>query len=141
MKICPDCHRVVTALDAIEMDGKSYHKSCRICYRCGKIIQDPFLSPKQVLQGHSYHLSCLNATQVCCICGKATHSYVRDFWGNFACPEHGSICLYCGKIAQHRKTFKYTYSLDGEKVLREEQVCDSCADSIILNSAEFFCKN
>ena len=131
MKICPDCHKVVTALDAIEIDGKFYHKSCRICYKCGKIIQDQLLYPKQEFEGHSYHFSCLHAAPVCCICGKITHRYVRDFLGNFACSEHGSICQYCGSIVRHGHTFKYTYIQDGERVSRDEQICDKCADSII----------
>ena len=47
MRTCPDCHKVVTALDAVEIDGKFYHKSCRICYKCGKVIRDDFFHPKQ----------------------------------------------------------------------------------------------
>ena len=77
MRICPDCHKVVPALDAVEIGGKYYHKSCRICYKCGKVINDDFLHPKQEFEGHSYHFSCLHAAQTCCICGKVTHRYGR----------------------------------------------------------------
>ena len=110
MRICPDCHKVVPAMDAVEIGGKYYHKSCRICYGCGKVINDDFLHPKQVFEGHSYHFNCLHSAQTCCICRKVTHRYVRDYWGNVACN---------------------TYIQDGERIILEKQICDRCAQSIV----------
>ena len=136
MKVCPDCHKVVTALDAVEIDGKSYHKSCRTCYKCGKIIRDEFLHPKEVFEGHNYHFSCLHSASVCCICGKTTHHYVRDYWGNIACREHGTTCQYCGTIIKNGQSFKYSYFADGGKKIVDRFICDNCADSIVKTPEE-----
>ncbi len=131
MRICPDCHKVVPALGAVEIGGKYYHKSCRICHKCGKVINDDFLHPKQEFEGHSYHFSCLHAAQTCCICGKVTHRYVRDYWGNVACEEHGAPCQYCGSIVKKGQSFKYTYIQGGERITLNKQICDKCASSIV----------
>ncbi len=131
MRICPDCHKVVPAPDAVEIGGKYYHKSCRICYKCGKVIDDDFIHPKQEFEGHSYHFSCLHAAQTCCICGKVTHRYVRDYWGNVACEEHGAPCQYCGSIVKKGQSFKYTYIQGGERITLNKQICDKCASSIV----------
>lgn len=131
MRICPDCHKVVPALEAVEIGGKYYHKSCRICYKCGKVIDNDFLDSKQEFEGHNYHFNCLHSDQICCICGKKTNRYVRDYWGNVACEEHGDICQYCGRIFKKGQPFKYTYIQDGERIIQERQICDKCAQSIV----------
>lgn len=136
MRTCPDCHKVVTALDAVEIDGKFYHKSCRICYKCGKVIRDDFFHPKQEYDGHYYHSSCLPTSPVCCICGKKTHRYVRDYLGNVACTEHGSVCEYCGRIARQGRTLTYTYFLNGERVSKDKLICDKCAGSLVTTPEE-----
>ena len=131
MRICPDCHKVVSALDAVEICGKFYHKKCRICHKCGKVINDDFLHPKQVFNGHYYHFNCLHLVQICCICGKETRKYVRDYWGTVACEEHGGICQYCGSIVKKGQSFNYTYIRDGERIVRERQICEECVQSIV----------
>ncbi len=136
MKVCPDCHKVVSALDAVVLKGKTYHKSCRICYKCGQVIEDNLLLPKQVYQGHSYHYSCLNSAQVCCICGKKTLHYVRDYWGNTACAEHGHICLYCGSFVREGQTFLFSCVREGQKLSEPRWICDKCQVSIVRTPEE-----
>ena len=131
MRVCPDCHKVVPALGAVEINGKFYHKSCRICYKCGKVINDDLLHPKQEFEGHSYHFDCLYSARTCCICGKQTHRYVRDYWGNVACSEHGNICYYCGRIIKNGQSIKYTCFKDGKRAVKERQICDKCTQSIV----------
>lgn len=139
MRVCPDCHKVVSALDAVEIGGKYYHRACRICYKCGKLIDDDFLHPKQEFDGHSYHFNCLHSAKTCCICGKETRRYVRDYWGNVACEEHGSVCQYCGSIIRTGQSFKYTYVKDGERVILDRQICDKCAESIVKTQEQIEC--
>ena len=131
MRICPDCHKVVPALNAVEIGGRFYHKSCRICYKCGKVINDDFLHPKAEFEGHYYHFNCLHSPGICCICGKENRRYVRDYWGNVACEEHGEICQYCGSIVKNGQTFNYSYIRDGKRIIQDRQICDRCASSIV----------
>lgn len=134
MKICPDCHKAVTALDAVEIGGQFYHKSCRTCFKCGMVIDDK--SKKAVCEGHSYHYDCLHSDQVCSICGNVTHHYIRDHWGNVACVSHGHVCSYCGSIDNTGKSYDLTYVINGEMRPSPSWMCLRCSDSIVKSVAD-----
>lgn len=131
MKICPDCHKVVPAIDAVEIDGKSYHKRCRMCAQCGGLIYNG----KEVDNGKSYHASCLHQTKVCAVCGKPTYRYIPGYWGDVACSEHSDTCRYCGQFLSPRtrggNSFSYTYVRNGERICREEKICGLCQETIV----------
>lgn len=131
MRICPDCHKIVSAVDSVIIRGQYYHKSCRVCHNCGKVIR----FSKQEFGGHSYHALCLRAILKCCVCGKRLESVHTDWYGNLACDEHYHTCYYCGKIITPQiggeDEIKLNNYINGERETHSYYICGNCKSSII----------
>ena len=133
MKVCPDCHKVVNAIEALEIGGKYYHRACRTCVLCGNIIH----SDRVVSEGKVYHLRCLKAGATCAVCGKQSRHYRTNFWGQAACVDHAQTCMYCGRFlsaATHGgRQIKYTYNRDGERCQKEVPLCGLCERTLVAS--------
>ena len=131
MRVCPDCRKVVNAIEALEIGGKYYHRACRTCARCGNII----LSDKEEFKGKVYHSRCLHAGVTCVVCGKQTRRYKTNFWGQAACAEHAEACWYCGRFlseaTQGGRRVKYTYNRDGERTQKDVPLCGLCERTLV----------
>lgn len=136
MKICPDCHKVVAAIDAVELEGNYYHKSCRTCAKCGRVIT----GSKEFVNGKVYHSECLHEGNVCVVCGKPVDRYVRNYWGDVACVHHAQVCHYCDKfISEHTlggKSVRYTVVRDGKTTSKDVPMCGMCERSVVRTPEE-----
>ena len=127
MKVCPDCNRIVSAVDAVLIGGKYYHRSCRTCCRCGKLI-----SGRRVLfQDKPCHPECASKPVTCSICGNSIRRYREDRWGNIACPEHAHRCHYCGRFLSPATRGGGYLSLPSAGSSRKIRVCGLCQDSLV----------
>jgi len=131
MRVCQDCHKVVSAIDAVLIGGKYYHRACRTCTECGQLVEEK----PEMYNGKPYHMYCLHSPKICCVCGKKTTNYVEDFWGYKACYEHARKCLYCGRIlsplTQGGHMVNHSYFLNGERKVDEVPMCSLCEQSIV----------
>lgn len=136
MRVCQDCHKVVSAVDVVEIGGKYYHRACRTCAECGKLIS----SKPEMFMGKPYHSFCLHSPKTCYVCGKPTTDYVVDFWGNKACTEHAIMCHYCGRfhapITQGGRMIDHSYYLDGKRKVDKVPICTVCEQSIVKTSQD-----
>lgn len=135
MRVCPDCHRVVSAVDSVCIDGKYYHRSCRTCCRCGREI----LGRRVLFDGKPCHPECQSKPVTCSVCGKSIHTYQEDFWGNIACPQHAHTCHYCGRFlssATHSgRKIQIPYYGDRSASTYSTWICGLCDDTLITTPA------
>ena len=131
MRICPDCHKIVSAMDSVMIGGQYYHKSCRVCHKCGEVIK----LGKHEFGGHVYHASCYLESLKCCVCGKQVLSPYTDWYGNVACNEHAHYCTFCGRIITPaiggEYPIEYGYLEDGIRNIRNAYICGDCKSTVI----------
>ena len=131
MRVCPDCNKVVSAVDSVLIRGKYYHKRCRVCYKCGEVIK----LGKHEFDGHVYHTDCFLSKMRCCVCGRMVLNPHTDWYGNVACDEHAHLCHYCRRFitpdigGEH--PFQSGYFEDGVKKVYDGYICGECKSAII----------
>lgn len=127
MKVCPDCNRIVSAVDAVCIGGTYYHRSCRTCCRCGKLITGRL----ELFDGKPCHPECQSKPVTCSICGKSVRTYREDHWGNIACREHAHTCQYCGRFLSPSTHGGKLFSLQSGASSHDVWVCGLCADAMV----------
>ena len=131
MKVCPDCNRIVSAVDAVSIGGRYYHRSCRTCCRCGKLI----LGRRELFGEKPCHPECASQPVTCSICGKSIRRYREDFWGNIACPEHAHKCFYCGRFLSPATRGGGQLSIPAASS-HKIWICGLCKDTLVTTSGQ-----
>lgn len=138
MKICPDCHKVVSAKEAVELGGRYYHRACRTCSKCGELIRP--LRGRIVSGGKVYHALCALRPEYCSVCGRPVGNPQKNFWGEPACADHSERCFYCdrfiGDFARDSRRSRYAHVQDGADRTFDVNICGCCKATVVRRTEE-----